>query len=78
MYVTGNAIILTKKNFSMIYKKLTAPGIRPKKITADNTAGTVFRCHKSNVDERDLRDFQQVNLVANNSEYTPVIITLLF
>ena len=28
-----------------------------------------FGCHKSNVDQKDFRDFQQVNLVANNNEY---------
>jgi uncharacterized protein (TIGR03118 family) len=33
-----------------------------------------FGCHKSNVDDKDLRNFQQVNLVANSSEYHPVTI----
>ena len=28
-----------------------------------------FGCHKSNIDQKDLRDFEQVNLVANNNEY---------
>src|SRR5664279_2525094 len=28
-----------------------------------------FGCHKSTIDQKDLRDFQQVNLVANNNEY---------
>ena len=30
-----------------------------------------FACHKSNVDQKDLRDFEQVNLVANSEEYHP-------
>lgn len=28
-------------------------------------------CHKTHIDDQDLRDFQQVNLVANTSEYHP-------
>ena len=31
-------------------------------------------CHKSNVNEKDLRDFNQVNLIANTSEYNPVTV----
>ena len=31
-----------------------------------------FGCHKSNVNQKDLRDFEQVNLVANSDEYHPV------
>src|SRR5450631_3376131 len=31
-------------------------------------------CHKSNVDKQDLRDFNQVNLVANSREYDPVTV----
>jgi uncharacterized protein (TIGR03118 family) len=31
----------------------------------------VFGCHKSNVNENDLRDFKQINLVANSEEYHP-------
>ncbi len=30
-----------------------------------------FGCHKSNVNEQDLRDFKQINLVANTEEYHP-------
>src|SRR5882762_6333365 len=44
--------------------KLTGAGL----ITA---AALSFGCHKSNVDNKDLRDFQQVNLVANTAEYQP-------
>lgn len=31
-----------------------------------------FGCHKSNVNEKDRRNFEQVNLVANSDEYHPV------
>jgi uncharacterized protein (TIGR03118 family) len=31
----------------------------------------IFGCHKSNVNEQDLRNFTQVNLVANSEEYHP-------
>src|SRR6516225_1186742 len=31
----------------------------------------LFACGKSNVNQKDLRDFKQVNLVANSSEYHP-------
>jgi len=54
----------------MIYKKLTAPGIRTGKNYLLITALIFsFGCHKSNVNEKDPRNFQQVNLVANNGEY---------
>ena len=33
-----------------------------------------FGCHKSDVNQDDLKDFKQVNLVANTSEYHPVTI----
>jgi len=55
----------------MIYKTLTAPDIRSGKnyLLVITLLALSFGCHKSNVDEKDLRDFQQVNLVANNDEY---------
>ncbi len=30
-------------------------------------------CHKQNINQKDLRDFQQVNLVANTSAYSPTL-----
>jgi len=32
----------------------------------------LFACHKSNVNDKDLRDFKQVNLVANKAIYHPI------
>jgi uncharacterized protein (TIGR03118 family) len=32
----------------------------------------LFACHKSNVKDKDLRDFKQVNLVANKAKYNPI------
>ena len=43
-------------------------------IAVITTAALAFSCHKSNVDQKDLRDFKQVNLVANTAEYHPVTI----
>jgi uncharacterized protein (TIGR03118 family) len=31
-------------------------------------------CHKSNIDQKDLRNFQQVNLVANKAKYGPKLV----
>ncbi len=54
-------------------KKLTPIGLRPFKNALLTIAllALIFGCHKSNVNERDLRDFKQINLVANSEEYHP-------
>lgn len=49
----------------MTHKKLTAA------ITAITAATLTISCHKSNVDQKDLKDFKVVNLVANTQEYHP-------
>jgi uncharacterized protein (TIGR03118 family) len=55
----------------MYYKKLAEPLLRTSRnyLLMITTFMLSFGCHKSNVDQKDLRDFQQVNLVANNNEY---------
>ncbi|HEY2348994.1 MAG TPA: TIGR03118 family protein [Puia sp.] len=55
----------------MYFKKLTKRHWRFRKNYLPLLAAFAFSfgCHKSNVDQKDLRDFQQVNLVANNNEY---------
>ncbi len=72
MYVYACTFMLTKKKMiTMYYKKLT----RPRSGSGRNYLLTItmlalsFGCHKSNIDQKDFRDFQQVNLVANNNEY---------
>ncbi|MBS1664125.1 MAG: TIGR03118 family protein [Bacteroidetes bacterium] len=52
----------------MAHKKLTAA------ITALTAVTLTISCHKSNVDQKDLKDFKVVNLVANTQEYHPRII----
>jgi len=54
-------------------KKLTPIGLRPFKNALLTIAllALIFGCHKSNVNNKDLRDFKQVNLVANSEEYHP-------
>ncbi|MEO6358395.1 MAG: TIGR03118 family protein [Ferruginibacter sp.] len=37
-------------------------------------AATIFACNKNHVDPHDLRNFKQVNLVANSAKYHPVTI----
>lgn len=55
----------------MFKKKLTREGLRQRKnsLLVISAVALSFGCHKSNVNEKDLRDFQQVNLVANTTEY---------
>ncbi len=48
------------------------PGIRPLLIIA--LTAIAFGCNKQNVDTHILRNFKQVNLVANSSEYQPVTV----
>ena len=54
-------------------KKLTAAGLRPgKKVLVMIAAALSFGCHKSpNINDKDLRNFDVVNLVANSAEYNP-------
>jgi uncharacterized protein (TIGR03118 family) len=54
-------------------KKLTAAGLKVGKrsLVAMTVAALSFGCHKSNVNDRDLKDFDVVNLVANTAEYHP-------
>src|SRR6266566_1359646 len=61
-----------KKILSM-KQKLTRVGVRPgtSSLLKISLLALSFGCHKSNVDNKDLRDFKQVNLVANTSEYNP-------
>jgi uncharacterized protein (TIGR03118 family) len=55
----------------MYFKKLTKRPLDSRKnyLTLLAALAFSFGCHKSNVDQKDLRDFQQINLVANNNEY---------
>ena len=54
-------------------KKLTGIGLRHgRKFTILLSAATlIYGCQKNNVNHNDLKDFQVVNLVANNEEYHP-------
>jgi uncharacterized protein (TIGR03118 family) len=54
-------------------KNLTGIGLRPGKnsLLAVTIVMLSLGCHKSNVNQKDLRDFKQVNLVANTAEYAP-------
>jgi len=55
----------------MHYKKLTETPLRSGSnyLLMIAIVAISFGCNKSTIDQRDLRDFQQVNLVANNDEY---------
>ena len=55
----------------MYYKKLTGTSFRSGRnyLLILTMLALSFGCHKSNIDQKDLRDFEQVNLVANNNEY---------
>jgi len=54
----------------MYYKKLIEPSLRSRRnYLMIAMLALSFGCHKSDIDQKDLRDFQQVNLVANNNEY---------
>jgi len=55
-------------------KKLTGFGLRMGRnsLLGITAAALSFGCHKSNVDQKDLRDFTVVNLVANDAEYHPL------
>lgn len=57
-------------------KKLTRTGLRPGStaLAAITLLAFSLGCHKSNVDNKDLRDFEVVNLVANTREYNPVTV----
>ncbi|MHA4806808.1 TIGR03118 family protein [Flavitalea flava] len=58
-------------------KKFTHLGIRPgkKAVLMVTVIGLSFGCHKSNVHDKDLKDFTQVNLVANKEEeYHPKLV----
>jgi uncharacterized protein (TIGR03118 family) len=58
----------------MYYKKLIVPFSATGKnsILVFTLLVLSFGCHKSNVQEKDRRNFDQVNLVANSDEYHPV------
>src|SRR6266700_2968838 len=60
----------------MKMKKL--PGMKPgagkNSLLVITVLALSFGCNKSNVDQKDLRDFAVVNLVANSQEYSPVTI----
>ncbi len=55
----------------MYYKKLTEPPLRSGRnyLLMITTLAIFFGCRKSNADQKFLRDFEQINLVANNDEY---------
>jgi uncharacterized protein (TIGR03118 family) len=55
-------------------KKLSWITMKPVKKTLllATVAGLAFGCHKSNVNEGDLKDFKVENLVANKGKYYPV------
>lgn len=57
----------------MYNKNLTAAklGRGGRSLVVMTAAVLSFGCHKTNVNERDLRDFDVVNLVANTAEYHP-------
>src|SRR4051812_11270755 len=67
-------VLSTKKDLSIIEKK--QPGKIPKPITNFLIAAALpvlfIGCHKPVTNPNNLRDFQQVNLVANSAEYRPV------
>src|SRR5215467_14181257 len=42
-----------------------------KVLLAAGAVSLVLACNKGNVDQKDLRNFTQVNLVANSTEYSP-------
>src|SRR5580765_8570522 len=56
--------------------KLTGSGLPPRRnfLLMTTVVVLAFGCHKSNVNEHDLRDFKQVNLVANTTEYNPLLV----
>ena len=55
----------------MYYKKLTETSLRSGRnyLLTIIVLAILFGCRKSNADQKFLRDFEQVNLVANNDEY---------
>ena len=55
--------------------KLTGLGLRSgnSPLLMMTVVALSFGCHKTHVDDKDLRDFRQVNLVANTDEYRPVL-----
>jgi hypothetical protein len=55
-------------------KTLVSIGLRAGKssLLMLSAVALTIGCHKSNVDQKDLRDFQVVNLVANDAEYRPL------
>jgi len=57
-------------------KKLTGIGRRTKinSLLLITVLALSFGCHKSNVNEKDLKNFSQVNLIANSEEYNPLIV----
>src|SRR5882672_5969538 len=58
----------------MNHRKLTGVGLRPGKnsLLAITAVALAFGCHKSNnVNNNDLRDFNEVVLVANEAKYNP-------
>ena len=58
---------------TMNYKKNDAVGVNSMKrlLIKFSVVALCFGCGKSNVNQKDLRDFKQFNLVANSSEYHP-------
>jgi uncharacterized protein (TIGR03118 family) len=75
-----NALLVSIVNFKirpgMNKKKLMNRTMRSRKnsILAISILALCYGCQKSNVDQKELRDFKQVNLVANTAEYHPVTI----
>jgi uncharacterized protein (TIGR03118 family) len=67
---------ILKNQSSMNNMKLTSAGLRQKTnyLLTISLMATSFACHKSNINDKDLRDFNQVNLVANSSEYHPATV----
>jgi uncharacterized protein (TIGR03118 family) len=71
-----HCIINIKKVLSMNKMKQTHVGLRQRvnSLLTITLLALSFGCHKPHVNNDDLRDFKQVNLVANSSEYHPVTV----
>ena len=63
-----NPGIKNKKQTSLIHKSI------PNFLLTLILSVLFFACHKPVINPNDLRDFKQVNLVANTSEYHPVTV----
>ena len=71
-----HCIIKLKKFLKYEQQKNTRIGFRPgaNSLIMITLLALSFGCHKPNVHNNDLRNFNQVNLVANSSEYHPVTV----